>query len=66
MDLELAKRVGIASAYKGGNVLRSLCGKLFKINKKGAIDLVTEADTGSEKVIIETISKVFPDHAVLA
>jgi myo-inositol-1(or 4)-monophosphatase len=66
MDLELAKRVGIAAAYKGGNVLRSLYGKLFKINKKSAIDLVTEADTGSEKVIIETISKVFPDHAILA
>jgi myo-inositol-1(or 4)-monophosphatase len=66
MDLELAKRVGIAAAYKGGNVLRSFYGKLFKINKKSSIDLVTEADTGSEKVIIETISNVFPDHAVLA
>ena len=66
MDLELVKRVGIAAAYKGGSILRSHYGRISKIDKKGAIDLVTEADTESEKAIIETIQKVFPDHAVLA
>ena len=66
MDLELVKRIGIAAAYKGGNVLRSHYGRIAKIDKKGSIDLVTEADTGSEKVIIETIKKLFPDHAILA
>ena len=66
MDLDLVKRVGIAAAYKGGNVLRSHYGKIAKIDKKGDIDLVTEADTKSEKIIIETIKKLFPDHSILA
>ncbi len=66
MDLELLKRVGIAAAYKGGCVLRSHHGRISKVEKKGAIDLLTEADTESENVIIETIKKVFPDHAILA
>jgi len=66
MDLELVKRVGIAAAYKGGSVLRSHHGRISKVEKKGAIDLLTEADTESENVIIETIQKVFHDHAILA
>ena len=59
MDLERLKRVGIAAAFKAGTVLRSHYGRISKIDKKGSIDLVTEADTESEKVIIETIQKEF-------
>ncbi|MBC8394116.1 MAG: inositol monophosphatase, partial [Deltaproteobacteria bacterium] len=55
MDLEYVKRVGIAAAYKGAGVLRTFLGRISKVNKKGAIDLVTAADTTSERVIIETI-----------
>ena len=66
MDLEIVKRVGIAAAYKGAGVLLSHFGRISEINKKGAIDLVTKADTESEKVIIETIRARFPDHAILA
>lgn len=67
MDLELVKKVGIAAAYKGQRVLLSHfnSGK-SKVDKKGAIDLVTEADTESEKTIIGTLKKTFPDHTVLA
>ncbi|MBU0699321.1 MAG: inositol monophosphatase [Proteobacteria bacterium] len=66
MNLEPQKRVAIAAAFKGGSVLRSHYGKISSIGKKGAIKLVTEADIESEKIIIETIKKSFPDHAVLA
>jgi len=66
MDLEHIKRVAVAAAYKGSRVIMPLYGRLSRINKKGAIDLVTEADTGSEKIIIETIKAMFPDHSVLA
>jgi myo-inositol-1(or 4)-monophosphatase len=67
MDLELVKRVGIAAAYKGQMVLLShYSGGKPKVDKKGAIDLVTQADTESEKAIIGTIKNAFPDHAVLA
>jgi len=66
MDLEPVKRVAVAAAYKGARAIMPFYGRLSKINKKGAIDLVTEADTESEKIIIETIKAVFPDHSILA
>jgi myo-inositol-1(or 4)-monophosphatase len=66
MDLELVKRIGIAAAYKGGGVLMAHFGKISKIDKKGAIDLVTEADTESESAIIDIIKNVFADHTILA
>lgn len=66
MDLENIKRIGIAAAFKGGEILRSHLGKLSNIQKKGAIDLVTEADTKSETIIVDTIKKSFPDHSILA
>lgn len=37
----------------------------FKIDKKGPIDLVTEADLGSEKMIVEEITTHFPDDHIL-
>ncbi|MFO7666648.1 MAG: inositol monophosphatase family protein [Desulfobacterales bacterium] len=66
MDLKLVKRVGIAAAYKGAEILRANFGKKSKIQKKGAKDLVTESDTESERLIIETIRQVFPSHGILA
>jgi myo-inositol-1(or 4)-monophosphatase len=66
MDLELVKRIGIAAAYKGGEVLMAHFGKISRIDKKGAIDLVTEADIESESAIINTIKNVFTDHTILA
>ncbi len=66
MNLEPIKRVAVAAAYKGARAIRPYYGRTTKINKKGAIDLVTEADTGSEKIIIETIRTRFSDHSILA
>lgn len=37
----------------------------FEIEKKGPIDLVTEADKGSEKMVVEEILKHFPDDHIL-
>ena len=65
MDLELAKRVGIAAAYQAGSVLRSHFGSISEVKKKGVIDLVTEADIASERVIFDIIRKTFPDHDIL-
>jgi len=65
MDLDYIKRTGIAAAYEGGNVLRSYFGQKPEIRKKGATDLVTQADTESEGAIIKTIRSRFPDHAIL-
>lgn len=66
MDFELVKRVGIGAAYQSAEILRSYMGNISNIRKKGAIDLVTEADIASEKLILEKIQAVFPDHAILA
>jgi myo-inositol-1(or 4)-monophosphatase len=66
MDMERIKQVGIAAACNGGDVLKAHFGRLRSVQKKGAIDLVTEADVQSEKAIIDTIAKAFPEHAVLA
>ncbi len=66
MDIEHAKRVGIAAAYAGAQVVRDLFGNISQIDKKGAFNLLTEADTESEKKIITTIREAFPDHAILA
>ena len=66
MDLEHAKRVGIQAAYSGAKVLRDHFGHISQIGQKGAFDLVTEADTASEKIIIQTIRNEFPGHAILA
>jgi myo-inositol-1(or 4)-monophosphatase len=66
MDLKAIKRVGIRAAYKGAEILRANFGKKCNISKKGAKDLVTESDTGSESLIIDTIKKTFPTHGILA
>jgi myo-inositol-1(or 4)-monophosphatase len=65
MNLDHIIETGIEAVHKGAEAIRMLSGKIH-IRKKGAIDLVTEADTGSEKAIIQTISECFPDHAILA
>lgn len=66
IELDLVKRVGMSAALKGAKILRSYFGNVEHIAKKGAIDLVTEADMNSEKAIIETIKNVFPEHSILA
>lgn len=66
MDMKLITRTGIAAAYKGAGILKANFGRTSVIHKKGAIDLLTESDTGSERVIIETIKKVFPSHGIMA
>lgn len=66
MDMQRIKKVGITAAVQGGKVLKDHFGKLREVRKKGAIDLVTEADLRAEASIIETITAAFPDHAILA
>jgi len=66
MNWETEKRVGLAAAYKAAEVLRMKLGRLKQISKKGARDLVTEADAGAESVIIDTLRAAFPHHGILA
>jgi len=66
MNLESVKQVAIRAAYRAGGILNNFFGNLTQVTKKGAIDLVTEADIESEQAIVETIRATFPDHAILA
>lgn len=66
MELEKIKQVGIRAAYRAGEILNRHFGNLTRIDKKGAIDLVTVADIESEKEIISTIRQHFPKHTIVA
>ena len=66
LDLDYIKDIGIGAAYRSAEILNKYFGKLFTITKKGPDDLVTEADIESEKQIISTIRRRFPDHQILA
>ncbi|MDQ2747742.1 MAG: inositol monophosphatase [Acidobacteriota bacterium] len=56
----------IETARQAGQILLDKFGRNIKISKKGEIDLVTEADLASEKLIIERIKSHYPKHSILA
>ncbi len=66
VDLERIRAIGLAAAARAGEVLRYYWGKTHTIGKKGAINLVTEADLASESAIVQLIRSAFPEHAILA
>ena len=51
---------------QAGAVLIEGYGNVRHVQQKGVIDLVTEYDKRSEEIILATIQKEFPDHAILA
>jgi myo-inositol-1(or 4)-monophosphatase len=53
-------------ARAAGAVLREGYGRTHRPERKGRIDLVTEYDRRSERLLLEAIGRRFPDHAVLA
>ncbi|MCS7050275.1 MAG: inositol monophosphatase [Thermomicrobium sp.] len=59
------RAVAIAAALAAGRLLRERLGQVRDIQFKGAVDLVTDVDVASERLIVETIRAAFPDHALL-
>src|SRR5579875_4059896 len=51
-------------AREAGDLLRGYYRKGVATEYKGDVDLVTEADRASEKLIVERLSAAFPDHGV--
>jgi myo-inositol-1(or 4)-monophosphatase len=66
INLNTIYQVAIASAYHAGQVLNRYYGQLNHVEKKGAIDLVTEADLESEKAVKTIIQNHFPEHGIIA
>ena len=62
--LAVARQMG----HEGGEVLKKHFRKRdLDIEDKGsAFDIVTEADKGSERIILDHIHRHFPDHAILS
>lgn len=56
----------IETAREAGQILLEKFGRKINVSKKGDINLVTEADLASEKLIIERIKSYYPKHSILA
>ena len=56
----------IRAARRGGTVLMEKLGTDLRIDHKGAVDLVTEADRAAEQAIVAEIRDRFADHDILA
>ena len=53
-----------AIAREAGALLREYHGRGVRTEYKGDVDIVTEADRASEKLITERLAAAFPDHGV--
>src|ERR1700739_443958 len=51
-------------ALEAGGLLRDYYHKGVATEYKGDVDLVTEADRASEKLIVERLHAIFPEHGV--
>jgi len=60
------RSVAVEAVLSAGQLLRERLGRVGEIRFKGAVNLVTEADVASERLILERIRSAFPEHAVLS
>src|SRR5262245_31164308 len=58
--------VAVEAAKLGGEVLKQFYGQVKEIEYKGEINIVTNVDKQSEKLIVELLSSRFPKHSILA
>lgn len=56
----------IEQARRAGSLLREGLGHVRDIDRKGAIDLITQYDLESEKLLVEAIQEAFPEDTILA
>jgi myo-inositol-1(or 4)-monophosphatase len=57
--------VATKAAKESGTFLRETFGKLIRVDKKGRIDLVSEADIESERIILGLLRGSFPQDSIL-
>ena len=56
----------IQTARDAGHLIAERLGRISKVHNKGEIELLTESDLASEKLIIDRIKTFHPRHAILA
>lgn len=57
--------LALKAAKQAGELIRKAVGESHHIDKKGRINLVTEVDKASEKLIFSLIKSTFPEHSIL-
>jgi len=60
------QKTAIDIAYQAGNLLLEKLHSGFSVEHKGDIDLVTDADRASEKLVTSKLLEAFPSHSILA
>ena len=65
-DLDTVLAAAVQIAREAGAMLRDRFGHVHRVRHKGVVDLVTEADEQSERLIIQTLRERFRTHAILA
>lgn len=58
--------IAVEAARNAGAIVEEYARKGFRVEHKDAVNLVTDADTRAEQVIVEAIRRAFPDHQILA
>ena len=65
-DLDCILEAALGTARRAGAILMDKFQRLERVEKKGMVDLVTEADLASEKAIVSTLRRAFPEHTIVA
>jgi len=65
-DNPLFLKTAVEAVVRAGDMMLARVGRAFRIDKKGAIDLVTEVDLAIERMFRELVSRRFPEHHILA
>jgi myo-inositol-1(or 4)-monophosphatase len=64
-DAGRVREVGVAAARAAGELLRSRVDSIQEIRHKGVVDLVTDVDVASERLVSGAILDAFPTHTIL-
>ncbi len=62
----MLRETAIAAAEAGARILTEKFGTTLRVEHKGAVDLVTEADRAAETAIVDLIRQRYPNHDILA
>src|SRR5665647_859172 len=64
--LPILTEVAVSAARAGGSALLEQRRTGYRVQFKGEIDLVTDADRRSERTVVSILQSHFPDHQILA
>ena len=64
--MDVLLNFAIQTALDAGRLLAARFGRSLQISNKSELDLVTESDLASERLIIDRIKTHYPRHAILA